>query len=386
MDRFSHETLLKVEKNNATLIGLRIGDHTDFFDGSDFCRLGKAIGKNTRLQQFEARLDRVENILHVSDTAFYDGLKRNTSIRELYLDCSNHNIVGGVGEEILKAYQQNHRHLTSLRIYDAELEHGGCEMIVATLRCCTNLVRIELHNCNITDEQLLPIMEAIRGHRSLESLCLDGHNIGNPGCDVVTTFMLENPSTNLHTLSLTNNSIDTICATTILNSLAHNNKLESLYLGGNQFDQPIVRGALSKLLCDTSSINKTYLSNHTLDHIGGIDLAGDNPARDRELRSLLQMNRTKYKSYVAIRKVLKYHPMTDMEPFFEWLEEGDQNLKALPYVIGWFNRAEIAASSDNPMGTRKLSAVFQFALAMPLLLEGISSLPNKDDEIKVLEG
>ena len=64
----------------------------------------------------------------------------------------------------------------------------------------------------------------------------------------------------------------------------------------------------------------------------------------------------------------------------------DQNLKALPYVIGWFNRAEIAASSDNPMGTRKLSAVFQFALAMPLLLEGISSLPNKDDEIKVLEG
>ena len=97
----------------------------------------------------------------------------------------------------------------------------------------------------------------------------------------------------------------------------------------------------------------------------------------------------KNKSYVAIKKILKYHPNIDMEPLFEWdTEEGERNLKALPYVINWFERAEEAVANDdgdsNSDGNdeeggynvtkRKLSAIFQFAKAMALLLEGISNM------------
>ena len=72
-----------------------------------------------------------------------------------------------------------------------------------------------------------------------------------------------------------------------------------------------------------------------------------------------------------------------------------QNLKALPFVIDWFDRAEEAvAERDNSdsdddnsisdddgdekerldVGKMMLSAIFQFAKAMPLLFEPISRM------------
>ena len=97
------------------------------------------------------------------------------------------------------------------------------------------------------------------------------------------------------------------------------------------------------------------------------------------LASLLQLNMGPNKSHVAIKKILKYHPNIDMEPLFDWdMEGGDErNLKALPYVIAWFEKAEEAVadeeeSSYNIEG-RKLSAIYQFAQAMPLLFVPASS-------------
>ena len=64
-----------------------------------------------------------------------------------------------------------------------------------------------------------------------------------------------------------------------------------------------------------------------------------------------------------------------MEPFFEWNTEGEgeRNLKALPYVVAWFDRAREAVADAEEggnynIGGRKLSAIYQFATTMPLLL------------------
>ena len=60
----------------------------------------------------------------------------------------------------------------------------------------------------------------------------------------------------------------------------------------------------------------------------------------------------------------------DTVPLFEWDADGEQTLKALPYVFDWFRRAEEAVSGDDGgdynIEERKLSAIFQFAKAMPL--------------------
>ena len=59
-----------------------------------------------------------------------------------------HNIVGGVGQKILEVYQAN-SNLTVIGIINARLQNGGDQVVAATLRNCTNLKNIDLHECNM---------------------------------------------------------------------------------------------------------------------------------------------------------------------------------------------------------------------------------------------
>ena len=73
-----------------------------------------------------------------------------------------------------------------------------------------------------------------------------------------------------------------------------------------------------------------------------------------------------------------------MEPLFEWnMEvEGERDLKALPYVVAWFGRARDAVAGTEEGGSkilrRKLSAIFQFAQAMPLLFVPASHIKKEN--------
>ena len=76
----------------------------------------------------------------------------------------------------------------------------------------------------------------------------------------------------------------------------------------------------------------------------------------------------------------------DMGPLFEWgmEEDGEQTLKALPYVVSWFGRAEVAVADEEGETYRindtKLSAIFQFAKAMPILFEGVANTKVDEDK------
>ena len=139
---------------------------------------------------------------------------------------------------------------------------------------------------------------------------------------------------------------------------------------GNSIDRSVV-DIFARFLCNTSSINSIYSSNHTLEklklHPVQWHWRGD-------LAHLLHLNRSTNKSHVAIKKILNFHPNIDMAPFFEWNTEGEgeRDLKALPFVIAWFERAGEAVAGDEGedsynIDKRKLSAIYQFAQAMPLL-------------------
>ena len=216
MDRLSENTLRKIEQNDDALKKLWIGRNCvrKKFDGAfnssesqDFSRLGAAIGNNTHLTSLVID-DDVDNesALTVTNSEFFDGLKRqNTSIHKLYLGCQN--VSGGVFHEILKVYQDNNNHLTLLSIVGASLQNGGDDIIANTLRRCTNLKEIYLAS-NITDAQLLPIVDAIRGehHQALEFFNLSANNIGDAGCEALAT-LLADPSCNLQILDLSCNQI-----------------------------------------------------------------------------------------------------------------------------------------------------------------------------------
>ena len=289
MENNSQEILPRLNQNDPSLSELILLDTNNYgvTDGEfysdnsdDYSTLGAAIANNTHLERMEVWLSDGG----VADRGFYDGLKQNSSISNLELYCGDQTIAGGVGQEILKVYQDNNSHLTVLSINVANLQSGGDRVIVDTLRCCRNLQSVTLNNCNIdeqlfpiidairgqrleelslphnnignglnncnvTDAQLLPIVDAVRGHRLLESLRLVDNNIGNAGCEAIAALLID-PNCKLRDLNLGFNAIHNEGATAIANSLTNNKQLQQLYLVGNQIDQS-VQDVFSNILCNT---------------------------------------------------------------------------------------------------------------------------------------
>ena len=387
MDIHSQKTLREIEQNGSTLTKLLLGDGIQmagrsFYSSNsdDYARLCTSIQRNTHLSELAVILNHIS--LHATDQIFFDGLRHNTSITCLELLCGHYgdlgNINGRAGHQILRAYQENNTHLTSIRIEQADLRNGGVRVITTTLR---NSITLTLNNINV--EQLILVVEAIREHTSLENLDLIGNAIGNAGCEILVT-LIEDPTCNLRKLELEDNGIGNEGAIIFANSIQNNTKLKELDLCNNPINTNDVQGVFSGVLCNKSSINDTYSSNHTLERLYLPQVYSGNV----QVRPLLKLNTGTNKSHVAIKKIIKYHPNINMEPLFKWnLEgEGERDLKALPYVLAWFERAVEAVADDEEgeaynIGEQKLSAMYQFAKALPLLFVPASHT-NKDSNNK----
>ena len=103
---------------------------------------------------------------------------------------------------------------------------------------------------------------------------------------------------------------------------------------------------LKNLLCNTTGINSTWSSNHTLCDLGKYPRYSDEESDDEdiempvEMYDLLEMNKDEDKKQVARRKVIKYHFSGDFD--VNALIGSDQKL--LPRKISWFGRDELGLS------------------------------------------
>ena len=125
--------------------------------------------------------------------------------------------------------------------------------------------------------------------------------------------LLESEDCSLRKL-LNQNTIRDEGALIFANALANNRKVMELQLcqcsitaeGWSSF---------SRVLCDTSTVNNTFLSNHTIGFFGHPRPNNLSP----DLESSLALNQSSDdKKQVAIKKILKHHRHLDMQPFFEW--------------------------------------------------------------------
>ena len=119
--------------------------------------------------------------------------------------------------------------------------------------------------------------------------------------------------------------------------------------------------AFARLLCDTSSVNNTYLSNHTLERCDTSDADSDSVAC-AEIECYLSMNKTQ--QYVAMFKILTTYHDFDMKPLFQW------QLKFLPFMIAWFGMARARwrwIESSFRLSRRELSAIYQFVRELPMM-------------------
>jgi len=425
------------EENIELWICDEVHDDTDYApEGSlDMGWLGYFVGKNKLLKKLIIR-DFVPRSVDESFSdvliSFLKGVNSNRSIEKI--DFDSFDLTNGSVFTSMDQFFKNNSQLYEISISGCNFGVEGCRSFALALGSCKSLQTLKLENNGIADEGLVDIITALscccNNHPYLDKLDLDGNRLSTNGCIALAT-LLQHSATELNSLDLSNNEIndegiDALVPALMngrLNSVRlHSNQhitakgwkhfatvfgnfnIRSFYLSGNNIDDEAVTAftmslpsnaalenlimndipitdngwrSLKDLLCDKSSVNSTFLSNHTIKHMGL------NMIKKRSLRILLGLNGSSDdKKEVAIAKVLKYHNDFDMQPFFEW------EFKVLPLMLNWFKRAsliEMPVNFEPSISRRQLSSIYQFVRGMPVLyvearlrkeLEDIKALPQ----------
>ena len=259
-----------------------------------------------------------------------------------------------------------HPQLTELRLSNVHMGRNEC-MALATLlrRTTTKLEDLLISSNDIDDEGVEVLVHTLASHNKIKGLNLSSNQtITITGWAAVAT-LLESPGCNLEKLDVSFNNFGDEGALLFAKALANNSILKSLDLRACRFSHRGFAAPFSKLLCDTSSVNNTYLSNHTLTNVGN-----DNGVFGNVLDSL-GINRSRLnKGQVAMSKILQHHSHFDLEPLFEW------EFKALPIMIEWFTNAASRVATTYALFTNeykrkirkmKLSTVYDFIKEFPML-------------------
>jgi Ran GTPase-activating protein (RanGAP) involved in mRNA processing and transport len=309
------------------------------------------------------------------------GLSRNMSLKCL---CLSGNSVGNEGIDALvsclpKGCRLEELHLSENGAFSA----AGLKSLSNAFQTASNLKQLHLRDNAIDDNGLKALVEGMKNCCSLRKLDLS-HN------ESVTAdglrALLRSDHCSLKELELWGMRIGDERAVALADGLVGNNSMERLYFcPGSSGITSLGWSAFSRLLCDTSSVNNTYLSNHTLTNIGGYESHG--PPMMTRFHLFLGNFCIKQ---VAILKILMHHRDIDIEPLFRW------KLMFLPLVVAWFQKARpireeirlhvhpehiLHESEMSPLHeffmeefdtfqSRELSAVYKFVRDMPMLAIG----------------
>ena len=219
------------------------------------------------------------------------------------------------------------------------------------------------------------MVPALANCNRLEGLYLSNNpSITTRGWQSFAT-VLEAPNSNLTSLYIARNNVDDEAVASFASALADNHTLQTLHLDNNPSITDNGWQPFRKVLCDTSSVNATFLSNDTLYDVSPTGNVNE------IVGPLLRLNRKDDKKEVATIKILLCHNDFDMLPFFEW------EFKVLPLVLSWFERAsayEMPRGFEPNIGRRKLSTIYQFVRGMPVLYVE-TRLRKELKDIKVAE-
>lgn len=406
------DILCRLMNNDPSFTRLRLYKDTRTDDADDvYCPegahdmelLGYYVGKNSRLRSL--LIYRAEDFIG-SIEPFCRGVKNNTSIRRLELICSN--LSGFDIFEPLAPFIKENPNLTNVEVEECQIGPEGCRSLPPALAerkknsferfalcCCeiddgslrsvvsslgthhqletlelsetgrtgsaalaclpqrafSRLRILRLRNSALDDERVAHLLGALGGNQKLQELDLSNNpSISIRGWRAVSKTLLEATDSTLRRLSVQSNEINDGTAIVFASALSNNRTLEELQLYNNLSITSEGWGGFEQLLCDTSSVERIHLSNHTLKRLDGC-LQFPLPSH---LKSLLKLNHINNKNHVAIVKILKHREL-DMLPLFLW------DLKALPFVITWFEKASYCPFDFHAnIETRKLSAIFQF--------------------------
>ena len=360
-----------------------------------FYKLGPVM-KNNNMTDFSVK----ECCMGVPGTTFlFNTLRDMNSLEELCIDCGEgEEGFNGLDDGIMTGCIPSLAACTGMRkltLNYLSMSTRSCSALSAIFPRMSNLLELDLSQNSIDDGCVEVLVRGLAGCSHLRSLRMGRNRIGDNGLDVLIqglpasvyaleisyneiTLSRQLPLLRFKLLSLSGNAISSDGARVIAESLANSEcHLESLYLCTNAGDEGVATlaeslrsnqrltrmslstnivnitetgwRAFSPILCDTTSIDATYNSNHTLQYLGG-----DTSRKPQDVEILLELNSDRDKSRVAANKILRTHRHLDMRPLF------DREMGLLPSVVAWLERFAKARLD------LKLSALYEFVRAMPM--------------------
>jgi len=208
-------------------------------------------------------------------------------------------------------------------------------------------------NRGINDSVIPSMANALGGISSLSILNLSYcTSITTVGWMALSTI-LHRPTSGITQLILQGNvTMEDNILIGFANAIVGNSRLETLYLENYQSRATYIGvNVLIQVLCNASSIESIYTSNHTLKNIGG-------RIGDFDLSPYLDLNKLESKAAVVRQKIIQYYFMNGDKNKEEFL---DMELNMIPHVIAWMG-----------MDDSGLSLLYNFTHSMPSLFDSES--------------
>ena len=308
--------------------------------------LGTALAGNSTLRNLDLSCNLSKKT--AGWTAIFAQLQSAQSLETL--DLSQNSRLRDSTANVLANSLVNGTHLKVLDLSQTpKLATEGWQSIYAALQSpLCMLQRLNLRNCPFGNKEVKCLANSLSRNCALRHLDLSSNSRVTALGWGAFSAVLQSPNSALETVDLIGSkSINDYVVMCFAISLAHNSVLKELFLDRGVFsglDIITTAGweALSNALCNKSSINATFNSNHTLQRLVGPDYSAtidddSIPLLPSDLQALLQLNRGNIKAEAARRKILAVHfGDFNIEPFVE--------LKVLPHAIAWMAKDEYGMS------------------------------------------
>ncbi|KAL9185703.1 hypothetical protein ACHAXT_003480 [Thalassiosira profunda] len=330
---------------------------------------------SSTLRKLDLYSDLIETS-HIDDigmTHLGRALSGNKTVTELNL-CQNKSASSVGWRGLFTALHNPHTALQYLRMYGTNIDDRGIAALAeglsnsSTARCLvvshsdqvspigwqrffqrwrnanSVLEEIHLHKTCINDSGVNAMVDcfAISG-KVLKTLGLSNNDsITKAGWRAVCR-LLQRDGCMLERLDIERDAYVEGTASIFANALVGNSHLQSFSVALNGDGVPATEWTLlSSSLCDRTSIETIYSSNHTLEHLLDPDDRDDDDEMVYEsdlpydLLVLLQLNRDHTKAEAARQKILRYHMQSDdgvnVDAFVR------MELGTLPHAIAWAGR------------------------------------------------
>ncbi|EJK62024.1 hypothetical protein THAOC_17383, partial [Thalassiosira oceanica] len=273
------------------------------------------------------------NLRSNSCAALRDVFPQMATIRELVL---TGNSLDDDCTRLLAQGLSDCKQIQSLFLSENRISDNGLEVLVQSLPTSVDALYLARNDITLARHVQLLIFRV---------LSIWGNPLCAGGTGVIAAS-LANPECRLEDLDLSQSNIGDEGTATLAEGMRNNQRLTVMSLENNDITE---RGwnAFSTILCDASSIDDTYNSNHTLQSLGDCRIPED-------VQMMLHLNKDENKCRVAANKILQSHRHLDMRPLL------GRELGLLPYVVAFL---ENFAKSRPDL---KLSSIFDFVRAMPM--------------------